>query len=145
MSSTLKNLLFWVVLIVVGILIWNFSNTFQQRDTPIPFSQFIEDLEKGNIETATIEGNYVSGTTRQQTKYRTYAPDQYEQLANKMVAMKVKVFAEEPKASPWAAIIYAWAPLIIMIGFWIFIMRQMQSGGNKALSFGKSRAKLSSS
>jgi cell division protease FtsH len=145
LSSTLKNLLFWVVLIVVGILIWNFSNNFQQRDTPIPFSQFIETLDKGDIETATIEGANVYGTTRQGTKYRTYAPSQYETLGNKLIQQKVKVDAKEPTASPWAAIIYAWAPLIIMIGFWIFIMRQMQSGGNKALSFGKSRAKLSSS
>ncbi len=145
MSSTLKNLLFWVVLIVVGILIWNFSNSFQQRDTPIPFSQFVETLDKGDIDTATIEGNNVYGTTRQGTKYRTYAPPQYEQLGNRLIQQKVKLDAKEPTASPWAAIIYAWAPLIIMIGFWIFIMRQMQSGGNKALSFGKSRAKLSSS
>jgi cell division protease FtsH len=145
LSSTLKNLLFWVVLIVVGILIWNFSNNFQQRDTPIPFSQFIETLDKGDIDTATIEGNYVYGATRQGTKYRTYAPDQYTGLGNKLVEKKVKLEGKEPTASPWAAIIYAWAPLIIMIGFWIFIMRQMQSGGNKALSFGKSRAKLSSS
>jgi cell division protease FtsH len=145
LSSTLKNLLFWVVLIVVGILIWNFSTNFQQRDTSIPFSQFMEELDKNNIEAVTIEGNYVYGTTRQQTKFRTYAPPQYDQLANRMIDKKVKVTADEPKASPWAAIIYAWAPLIIMIGFWIFIMRQMQSGGNKALSFGKSRAKLSSS
>ena len=50
MSSTLKNLLFWVVLIVVGILIWNFSSNFQQRDTPIPFSQFVETLDKGDID-----------------------------------------------------------------------------------------------
>ena len=111
MSSTLKNLLFWVVLIVVGILIWNFSTNFQQRDTPIPFSQFIEDLDKGNIETATIEGNYVYGTTRQQTKYRTYAPSQYEQLGNRLIQQKVKLDSKEPTASPWAAIIYAWAPL----------------------------------
>ena len=66
------------------------------------------------------------------------------ELGNQLIAQKVEVEAKEPTASPWAAIIYAWAPLIIMIGFWIFIMRQMQSGGNKALSFGKSRAKLSS-
>ncbi|MEO5821217.1 MAG: ATP-dependent zinc metalloprotease FtsH [Vicinamibacteraceae bacterium] len=145
MSSTLKNLLFWVVLIVVGILIWNFSTNFQQRDTPIPFSQFIETLDKGDIDTATIEGNNVYGATRQGTKYRTYAPDQYDGLGNKLVDKKVKLEGKEPAVSPWASIIYAWAPLIIMIGFWIFIMRQMQSGGNKALSFGKSRAKLSSS
>ena len=53
--------------------------------------------------------------------------------------------AKEPTASPWASLLYSWAPILLLIGFWIFFMRQMQSGGNKALSFGKSRAKLSSS
>src|SRR5258708_8576489 len=55
------------------------------------------------------------------------------------------VEAKEPAASPWASLLYSWAPVLLMVGFWIFFMRQMQSGGNKALSFGKSKAKLSSS
>ena len=55
------------------------------------------------------------------------------------------VQAKEPTTSPWATLLYSWAPILLLIGFWIFFMRQMQSGGNKALSFGKSKAKLSSS
>ena len=71
--------------------------------------------------------------------FRTYAPSQYEGLANKLIERNVQVQAKEPTASPWATLLYAWAPILLMIGFWIFFMRQMQSGGNKALSFGKSR------
>jgi cell division protease FtsH len=134
-----------MVLVIVGVLIWNFSTTFQTRDNPVPFSKFIEDLDKNNVVQVTLTGNEVVGTTKSGIKFRTYAPPQYEGLGNKLVERNVEVDAKEPTGSPWAAIIYAWAPLIIMIGFWIFIMRQMQSGGNKALSFGKSRAKLSSS
>jgi cell division protease FtsH len=145
LNSTLKSLLFWMVLVIVGVLIWNFSTTFQPHDSAIPFSKFIESLDKNEIVQVVMTGNEVSGTTKQGTKFRTYAPPQYEGLGNKLVERNVEVEAKEPTGSPWAAIIYAWAPLIIMIGFWIFIMRQMQSGGNKALSFGKSRAKLSSS
>jgi cell division protease FtsH len=145
LNSTLKSLLFWMVLVIVGVLIWNFSTTFQTRDNPIAFSKFIESLDKNEVVQVTLTGNEVSGTTKAGTKFRTYAPPQYEGLGNKLVERNVEVDAKEPTGSPWAAIIYAWAPLIIMIGFWIFIMRQMQSGGNKALSFGKSRAKLSSS
>ena len=70
---------------------------------------------------------------------------QYEGLANKLAEKNVVIEAKPESASPWTAILYSWAPILLMIGFWIFIMRQMQSGGNKALSFGKSRAKLSSS
>jgi cell division protease FtsH len=145
LNSTLKSLLFWMVLVIVGVLIWNFSTTFQTRDNAIQFSKFIEYLDKGDIVQVTLTGNEIVGTQKQGQKFRTYAPPQYEGLGNKLVERNVEVDAKEPTGSPWAAIIYAWAPLIIMIGFWIFIMRQMQSGGNKALSFGKSRAKLSSS
>jgi cell division protease FtsH len=145
LNSTLKSLLFWMVLVVVGVLIWNFSTNFQTRDEPIAFSQFVERLDKSEIKEVTIIGNEVVGTTKDNVKFRTYAPTQYSDLGNQLIARNVVVSAKEPTASPWASIIYAWAPLLIMIGFWIFIMRQMQSGGNKALSFGKSRAKLSSS
>ena len=68
-----------------------------------------------------------------------------EGLANELNANDVHIKARRETTSPWASLLYAWAPILLMIGFWIFIMRQMQSGGNKALSFGKSRAKLSSS
>ncbi len=74
-----------------------------------------------------------------------YAPTQYEGLANQLLAKGVLVTAKEPTQSPWAQLLYSWAPILLLIGFWIFFMRQMQSGGNKALSFGKSKAKLSSS
>ena len=78
-------------------------------------------------------------------EFRTYAPAQYERLANLLEEKGVKMDAKPETTSPWANVLYSWAPILLMIGFWIFIMRQMQSGGNKALSFGKSRAKLSSS
>jgi cell division protease FtsH len=145
LNSTLKSLLFWIVLVIVGVLIWNFSTTFQQRDTLMAFSKFVASVEKNEIQAVKIVGNTITGTTKQGTKFRTYAPTQFEGLGNLLYQKDVEVEADEPTGSPWATIIYAWAPLIIMIGFWIFIMRQMQSGGNKALSFGKSRAKLSSS
>ncbi len=144
MNSTLKSLLFWMVLVVVGVLIWNFSTTFQTRDQPKLFSEFVKDLDEGRVKTVTITGNEIVGELSSGTKFRTYAPTQYEGLGNKLVERNVEVNAEKEQASPWATLLYAWAPILLMIGFWIFFMRQMQSGGNKALSFGKSRAKLSS-
>ncbi len=68
-----------------------------------------------------------------------------EGLANRLIDNGVVVQAKDPTTSPWATLLYSWAPILLLIGFWIFFMRQMQSGGNKALSFGKSKAKLSSS
>jgi len=144
LNSTLRSLLFWMVLVVAGVLIWNFSVSFQSRETTQPFSEFVQQLDAGKIEKVTISGQEIVATTKTGDKFRTLAPSQYEGLGNKMVANKVVVQAEKEAGSPWATFLYMWAPILLMIGFWVFFMRQMQSGGNKALSFGKSRAKLSS-
>jgi cell division protease FtsH len=145
LNSTLKSLVFWLVLVAVGVLIWNFSANFQRADKPIAFSEFVQKLDEGKITAVTIIGNEITGNSTDQIKFRTYAPPQFEGLGNKLIERGVQVEAREPTASPWATLLYAWAPILLMIGFWVFFMRQMQSGGNKALSFGKSRAKLSSS
>jgi cell division protease FtsH len=146
LNSTLKSLLFWMVLVVVGVLIWSFSTKYQTRDHRLTFSEFMSAVDSGNVSHVVITGQEISGTTKDNKEsFRTYAPTQYEGLANKLVDRGVAVDSKEPTASPWASLLYNWAPFLVMIGFWIFFMRQMQSGGNKALSFGKSKAKLSSS
>jgi len=145
LNSTLKSLLFWVVLFVVGMLIWNFSTKFQSHERTISFSEFIQSVDSGGIAGVTITGQDITGTTKTSERFHTYAPSQYDGLANKLIERGVQVESKEPTASPWASLLYTWAPALLMIGFWLFFMRQMQSGGNKALSFGKSKAKLSSS
>ncbi len=145
MNSTLKSLLFWMVLVVVGVLVWNFSTRFQTHDRPVSFSEFMSWVDSGQVARVTITGNEINGISKANESFKTYAPDQYEGLANRLIERNVVVNAKEPTTSPWAALLYSWAPILLLIGFWIFFMRQMQSGGNKALSFGKSKAKLSSS
>ena len=145
MNSTLKSLLFWMVLVVVGVLVWNFSTRFQRSDHAISFSTFMTHVETGQVSSVMISGNEISGTLKNNDSFRTHAPTQYEGLANKLIERGVVVQAKDPTTSPWATLLYSWAPILLLIGFWIFFMRQMQSGGNKALSFGKSKAKLSSS
>ena len=144
MNPTLKSLLFWMVLVVVGVLIWNFSTNFQARDSAVIFSEFIAQVDGGQVESVTITGNELVGQLKNGERFRTFAPPQYEGLANVLLERDVRITAEEETSSPWATLLYSWAPVLLIIGFWIFFMRQMQSGGNKALSFGKSRAKLSS-
>ena len=146
MNSTLKSLVFWMVLVVVALGVWNFSSKFQSPSKPVPFSDFMADVEASKIEKVTITGQEINGIYRADKEtFHTYAPNQYEGLANQLIAKNVLVTAKEPTQSPWAQLLYSWAPILLLIGFWIFFMRQMQSGGNKALSFGKSKAKLSSS
>jgi cell division protease FtsH len=134
-----------MVLVVVGVLVWNFSTKFQTSHKPLSFSEFMTQVDSGQVERVTITGNEITGVNKARENFRTYAPPQYEGLANRLIDRNVVVSAREPTTSPWAALLYSWAPILLMIGFWIFFMRQMQSGGNKALSFGKSKAKLSSS
>jgi cell division protease FtsH len=138
-------LVFWIVMAVIAVLVWNFSTKFQTNAKVLSFTEFLMAVDAGQVATVTITGNEIQGTRKDNESFRTYAPPQYEGLGNKLYDQKVVVNGREPAASPWAALLYNWAPILLMIGFWVFIMRQMQSGGNKALSFGKSKAKLSSS
>jgi cell division protease FtsH len=139
-----------MVLVVVGVLIWNFSTTFQRGPQPITFTKFLEHVENKQVSEVVITGNDIQGKFNSTVgdghqEFRTYVPTQYEGLGNRLAEKGIVISGKEPTTSPWVTALYAWAPILLMIGFWIFIMRQMQSGGNKALSFGKSRAKLSSS
>jgi cell division protease FtsH len=146
LNSTLKSLVFWMILVVVAVGVWNFSTRFQTQSRPVPFSDFMADVESGKVDKVTITGQEVTGSLRVGGEpFHTYAPAQYDGLANKLIDRGISVNAKEPTQSPWASLLYSWAPILLLIGFWIFFMRQMQSGGNKALSFGKSKAKLSSS
>ena len=144
MNSTLRSFVFWMVLVVVVVLIWNFSTRFQTGDNALPFSEFIRQVDSGQVDSVTLTGNEVTGTTASGETFRTFAPPQYEGLVNKLVERDVAVTATEAAGSPWATLLYTWAPMLLIIAFWVFFMRQVQTGGNKALSFGKSRAKLSS-
>ena len=143
MNSNIRGSVFWVVLVVVVVLLWNFSNQFQAGDDSVTFSEFIRMVDSGQVESVRITGNEVTGSDSTGNTFRTFVPPQYEGLVNRLVERDVAVTAEETAGSPWATLLYTWAPMLLIIGFWVFFMRQMQNGGNKALSFGKSRAKLS--
>src|SRR5437867_1419811 len=135
-----------MVLVVVGVAIWNFSTRLAgQRERQEPFTTFMTMVDNGEVAQVEITGQDIVGLTKTNEKFTTYAPTQFEGLANKLIEKGVIVKAKEATSSPWSLLLYSWAPVLLMIGFWIFFMRQMQSGGNKALSFGKSKAKLSSS
>ena len=145
MSTRLKSLLFWMALMAGGLLIWNVSTNFQARDRTITFSEFLQWVDSRQVESVTITGSEITGTSTGGENFRTYAPLQYEGLANQLIDQDVAITAMDETGSAWTTVLYYWAPILLIVAFWIFFMRQMQSGGNKALSFGKSRAKLSSS
>ena len=146
MNSTLKRVLFGMVLVVVGVSVWHFSTTFQTHERPVAFSDFMADVDSGNVEQVTITGNEIAGIHRtDKESFWTYAPSQYEGLANQLIERGILVTAKEPTQSPVASFLSSWAPILLLIGVLIFFMRQMPRGGNTMGSFGKSKAKLSSS
>ena len=145
MNTRLKSLLFWMALMAGGLLIWNVSTNFQARDRTVTFSEFLQWVDSRQVESVTITGSEITGTSTGGENFRTYAPLQYEGLANQLIDQDVAITAMDETGSGWTTVLYYWAPILLIVAFWIFFMRQMQSGGNKALSFGKSRAKLSSS
>ena len=145
MNSATRSLLFWMALVVVVAVIWNLSNPFRTADDEVAFSEFMRWVHTGQVNSVELSGNEIVGTSISGDLFRTYAPPQYEGLANELIDLDVQVEARAASASPWATLLYSWAPILLIIGFWVFFMRQVQSGGNKALSFGKSRAKLSTS
>ena len=146
MNSSVRGFAFWMALVVAAVLIWNFSTQFQTGDNVVSFSDFVQMVEAGQVETVTLTGNEVTGTrVGSGETFRTFAPPQYEGLVNTLVERDIAVSAKADTGSPWATLLYTWAPILLILGFWLFFMRQVQSGGNKALSFAKSRAKLSSS
>ena len=145
MNSTTRSLLFWMALVVVVAVIWNLSNPFRTPSDEVAFSEFMRQVQSGQVNSVELTGNEIVGTSTSGDLFRTYAPPQYEGLANELIDLDVQVEARAAAPSPWATLLYSWAPILLIIGFWVFFMRQVQSGGNKALSFGKSRAKLSTS
>jgi cell division protease FtsH len=131
----------WMSLLVVIFLAWHFAQ-IQKKEEPLKFSEFMTQVEAGQIQDVTVTGNEIKGHTVSNGAFRTFAPAGYDKLVDTLLAKKVTVNVVPDQTPTWANMLINWAPFILLIGFWIFFMRQMQSGGNKALSFGKSKAKL---
>jgi len=140
-NSMAKTVAFWVALLVTAVLLYNvFTSRPSGKETELIFSKFLEEVNNHNVKKATIVDTDVTGELVSGEKFKTVIPTGYTALYDKLQGVDYKV--EHPTQSPWLAALISWAPFLFIIGFWIFFMRQMQSGGNKALSFGKSRARL---
>ena len=145
MNSTTRRRLFGMVLVVAVVLIWRVSFQLGTGELPISFSEFIRQVDSGQVDRVELSGNKILGTSLNGEPFHTYAPPQYEGLANKLIDRNVVVQAKEATASPWATFLYGWVPILLVIGFLVFFMRQTQRSGNMVLSIGKSKAKLSPS
>ncbi len=142
MNQFYKNLALWLVISLMMILLFNLFNKPKPTQEKLAFSDFITAVDSGKINAVTIQGNEVYGKFTDGKDFRTYKPSD-AMLSETLLAKKVSINAkpEEEKFS-WFSIFISWFPLLFLVGIWIFFMRQMQVGGGKAMSFGKSRAKL---
>jgi cell division protease FtsH len=143
MNSRVKNLLFWVVVGLFMILLFNlFSVPTHAPEEEVIFSDFMAKLDKGDFEKVIIKGNHISGVLKDKTRIRTYSAD-YPEFVKVLREKDVQIEVKPPDESPWyITFLVTWGPFILFLGLWFFLMRQMQIGGNKALSFGKSRARM---
>lgn len=156
MNTTAKNVFLWIVIIVAVVVLWNFLNTVRSGNVDeVNYSDFTSMVKNDNIRSNPtspvtlsgneVEGKYIDSVTGTERKFRVIIPKGSEEtIANTLNEKGIIVKVNDDDQNSFVyMLLTSWFPIILFVGFWIFLMRQMQSGGNKALSFGKSRAKLS--
>ncbi|HUR19691.1 MAG TPA: ATP-dependent zinc metalloprotease FtsH [Vicinamibacterales bacterium] len=149
----MRGVLFWASMIVLAALVWQVTETFGPAETTITTTEFMDRLGKdqfGKIEViSSPSGAELRGFPLTEDPsgkvVRSFVPPDFPNFYADIKAKNVELTAKKESANGWAQFLFLWAPILLMVGFWVFMTRQMQSGGNKAMSFGKSRAKLSSS
>ena len=145
MKKFKKHFLIWLI---IGFILSSFYNFFTKTDKTkivqdIAFSDFLNEVEKDNVLDVNIKGDLINGNLADGRKFKTYTPydpNLIEKLSNKNVTINVEPY--NPKGSSLLSIILSWFPMLLLIGVWLFFMRQMQSGSGKALGFGRSKAKM---
>jgi cell division protease FtsH len=142
LSPFYKNLALWLVISLMVILLFNMFNHPTQSKHETSYSEFIAAVSQGEISQVTIQGSNIYGKYKDGTAFRTFAPNDPD-LIRELRDKGVQISAKATEESPWyMTILISWFPMLLLIAVWIFFMRQMQAGGGKAMSFGKSRARL---
>jgi cell division protease FtsH len=145
MNNLGRNIALWVVVALFLVVLFNVfqPSSSSTNATPVAYSSFLDEVNGGQVQSVMIAGHDVSGVTKDGKAFDTYTPDD-PSLVGKLVAAGVHVQAkpEGDNMNPVLKVLISWAPMLLLIGVWIFFMRQMQSGGGRAMGFGKSRARL---
>lgn len=142
MNPLQKNIALWLVISLVFVMLYHLFNQPKGAQDSVIYSEFISHVEKGQVSEVTIQGESIQGKFTDGRSFKTYSPKD----AGVVALLKdkgVRISAKPLDDSPWyMTLLVSWFPMLFLIGVWIFFMRQMQSGGGKAMSFGKSRARL---
>ncbi len=141
-TQPVKSIFFWLGAGLILIILWSLLQAPGMVKNDVPFSRFIDDVEAQRVESVTIDGINATGKLKDGSAFKTILPPQYDDLVKVLRENKVDITVKDANRSTWFSVLLTWSPLLLIVFFWFFFMRQMQAGGNKAMSFGKSRAKL---
>jgi len=140
--NTYRSIFIWLLIGIMMILLFNLLGTPRKAEQEMIFSEFMTKLEAGDIEEVTIKGDVINGQLKDGKKFKTFAVE-YPELVKMLRSKDVKITVKPEEQNPWYwNLFFSWGPIIFLVVIWIFFMRQMQTGGNKALSFGKAKAKM---
>lgn len=142
MSQFQKNLALWLVISLLMIMLFNMMTQKQTEQRPINYTEFLNAVETDRVVSVIFQGGQVSGTLSDGSKFQTHVPRDEEllpELKRRGIVIEAKPMDDQ---GFWFTLLISWGPILLLIAVWIFFMRQMQSGGGKAMSFGKSKAKL---
>ncbi len=145
MNSTVKTVVFWLVIGLSALLLWEVIQQGRsgQKEKEVNFTQFLGDVDQGNVKEVTVLGQEVHGKSKDGSGFHTTVPANYSEMYKTLNDKHVDVTVKDINSGSWPLqLLGTWAPLILLGALWFFMIRQMQTGGNKALSFGKSRARL---
>ena len=143
MNNLIKNVAIWLVIALVLMTLFNQFSARQQQNTSMEYSQFIEEVKQGNVAKVTIEGRVLKGVKSNGAKFTTYSPSDPWMVSDLLKAGVIIEAKPEEEPSLLMNIFVSWFPMLLLIGVWIFFMRQMQGGGRGgAFSFGKSKARM---
>ncbi|MBW2705409.1 MAG: ATP-dependent zinc metalloprotease FtsH [Deltaproteobacteria bacterium] len=144
MNPFYKNLALWLVITLMMVMLYNLFSQQQMAETSVSYTEFLDMVESERVAEVVIQGQELFVTDINRNRFKIYSP-QDNDLIKTLRTKNVSISAKPPAENPWyMSVLVSWFPMLILIGVWIFFMRQMQSGGGKALSFGKSRARLAS-
>ena len=142
MNPFYKNMALWLVITLMMIMLYNLFNQQNLSETSVSYSDFLSMVNEDRVAEVVLQGQELYVTDVDRNRFKIYSPHDPE-LIKILRERGVTIKAKPPAESPWyMSLLVSWFPMIVLIGIWIFFMRQMQSGGGKALSFGKSRARL---
>ena len=141
-TSMIKTVALWVVIALIGVMLFHLFNQPTKQTSTLSFSEFLKVLDKGELKEVTIQGNEIKGTLVDGKLFDSYTPDD-PKLVERLTAKNVSIIAKPKDESPWyLSALISWIPMLLLIGVWVLFMRQMQTGGTKAMSFGRSKARL---